>query len=116
MRDLQSDVASLPEEELLAAIKRLAVEDKSTLVHRITLSKMTQDPGTSLRTFLANLQGQAALCNYTVTCKADNRYHVFDFTNEIIEDNLVSGISDPEILSDLLGGPKTDRTLDETVS
>ncbi|KAJ8310667.1 hypothetical protein KUTeg_012532 [Tegillarca granosa] len=33
-----------------------------------------------------------------------------------LADNLVRGIADPEILSDLLGDPKTDRTLEETVS
>ena len=116
MRDLQSDVATMPERELLAAIKRLAVKDESTLVHRITLSKMTQAPGTGIRTFLANLRGQAALCNYTATCKVENCDHTFDFSNEIIKDNLVRGIADPEILSDLLGDPKTDRSLEETVS
>ncbi len=33
-----------------------------------------------------------------------------------LKDNLVWGIADPEIMSDLLGDPKTNRTLDETVA
>ena len=41
---------------------------------------------------------------------------VFDYSEEIIKDNLVRGIADPEIMSDLLGDPKTYRTLDETVT
>ena len=59
MRDLQQDVSAMAEPDLLAAIKRLAVNEESTLVHRIKLSKMTQAPGTPIRTFLASLRGQA---------------------------------------------------------
>ena len=41
MRDLQDDVSAMKEEDFMAAIRRLAVQDESTLVHRIRLSKMT---------------------------------------------------------------------------
>ena len=115
MRDLRQDVATMAEEDLLAAIKRLAVKDESILVHRIKLNKMTQSPGTGVRTFLANLRGQASLCQYKSTCKEAGCTHVFDYSDEIIKDNLVRGIADPEIMSDLLGDPKTDRTLEEIV-
>ncbi|XP_052760759.1 uncharacterized protein LOC128203366 [Mya arenaria] len=116
MRDIQGDVANMAEADLLGAIKRLAVKDESTLVHRIKLNRMTQSPGTGIRTFLASLRGQASLCQYKATCKEPGCAHVFDFSDEIIKDNLVRGIADPEIMSDLLGDPKTDRTLEETVS
>ena len=42
--------------------------------------------------------------------------HVFDYGEKIIKNNLVRGIADPEIMFDLLGDPKTDRTLEETVT
>ena len=116
MRDVQDDVASMPEDDLLNAIKRLAVKEESTLVHRIKLGKMTQAPGMPIRTFLANLRGQAALCQYVATCKENNCAHTFDYSTEIIKDNLIRGIADPEILSDILGDPKTDRTLEQTVA
>ena len=116
MRDLQEDVSKMAELDLLAAIKRLAVKEESTLVHRIRLSKLTQAPGTPIRTFLATLRGQASLCKYTAKCKQPNCDHTFDYSDEIIRDNLIRGIADPEIMSDLLGDPKTDRTLDETVA
>ena len=64
-RDLQTDVASMSEDDLLAAIQRQAVKQESTLVHRIKLGRMTQAPGTPIRTFLAALKEQAALCKYT---------------------------------------------------
>ena len=76
---------------------------------------MTQSPGTGIRTFVASLWGQAALCQYVVPCTEPGCIHEFDFSEEIINDNLVRGIAEPEIMSDLLGDPKTDRTLEETV-
>ena len=62
MRNTHSDVATMAEKKILSAIKRIAVKDASTLVHRIKLSKMTQAPGTGIRTFPARLRGQASLC------------------------------------------------------
>ena len=116
MRDVQDDVSGMAEADLLAAIKRLAVKEESTLVHRIKLSKLTQAPGTPIRTFLAALRGQASLCQFTATCKQQGCDHVYNYSDEIIRDNLIRGIADPEILSDLLGDPKTDRTLEQTVT
>ena len=84
MRDHQGDVAAMPESDLLAAIKRLAVKEESTLVHRIRLGKMTQAPGMPIRTFLANLKGQASLCQYVATCKEQSCDHEYDFSTEII--------------------------------
>ena len=79
------------------------------------LSKLTQAPGTPIRTFLATLKGQAALCKFTANCKEQGCNHQYDYSAEIIRDNLIRGIADPEILADVLGDPKTDRTLEETV-
>ena len=115
MRDLQADVSSMPETDLLAAIKRLAVKQESTLVHRMRLSKMIQAPGTPIRTFLAALKGQAALCQYTTTCKSTGCGEQCDYSSDIIRDNLVRGIADPEILSDVLGDSNTARTLEQMV-
>ncbi|KAK6182640.1 hypothetical protein SNE40_010280 [Patella caerulea] len=106
----------MPESELLNAIKRLAVKEESTLVHRLKMNRIVQSPATGIRTCLASLRGQAALCQYKAMCKEPGCAHVFDYSEEIIKDNLIRGIADPEILSDLLGDSKTDRTLDETVS
>ena len=107
MRDLRQDVATMAEEDLLAGTKKLAVKDESILVHRIKLNKMTQSPGTGFQTFLANLRGQASLCQHKATCKELGCTHVFDYSDEIIKDNLIRGIADPEIMSDLLGDPKS---------
>ena len=116
MRDTRQDVSLMPEADLLSTIKRLAVRDESILVHRMKLAKMTQGPGMGIRTFLANLRGQAALCKFTVECTVPGCSHTFDYSNEIIKDNLIRGISDPDILADLLGDPRTDQSLEEVVN
>ncbi|CAC5380511.1 unnamed protein product [Mytilus coruscus] len=58
MRDLQGDVASMIETDLLNVIKRLAVKEESTLVQRIKLNRMFLSPGSNIRTCLASLRGQ----------------------------------------------------------
>ena len=116
MRDTRADVSLMPEDDLLAEIKRLSVREESILVHRMKLGRMTQTPGMGVRTFVANLRGQASLCKFTVKCSEPECTHTFDYGNEIIKDNLIRGLSDHEILADLLGDPKTDRTLEEIVS
>ena len=78
MRDTRQDVALMPETILLETIKRLAVRDESILVHRMKLARMVQGPGMGIRTFLANLRGQAALCKFTAKCTEDKCTHVFD--------------------------------------
>ena len=116
MRDLRNDVATMLENDLLAEIRRLAVREESVLVHRLRLGKMSQTPGMSIRTFLANLRGQAALCKFTAKCQKEGCDHTFDYSNEIIKDNLVRGISDPEILAEILGDPNPNKTLEELVT
>jgi hypothetical protein len=43
-------------------------------------------------------------------CKEPACDHTFDYSEEIIMDNIVRGIADSESLLDLQGVPKTDRT------
>ena len=47
----------MTEVDLMAAIKRLSVNDESKLAHRIKLCRTIQPPGTSVRTFYAQLEG-----------------------------------------------------------
>ena len=72
------------------------------------LGKMVQTPGTGIRKFLANLRGQASLCKFTAQCEEPSCSHTFDYSSEIIKDNLIRGIADPEILVDLLVDIKAD--------
>ena len=116
LRDIRGDVARMAETDLMASIRRLSVKEEGTLVHRIRLGKMVQSPGMGIRSFLATLRGQAALCNYTATCSETGCTHSYDYSEDIIKDHLIRGLADPEILSDLVGDTKTDRSLEETVA
>ena len=51
MRETRADASTMTKRDLLATIRRLAVKEESTLVHRMKLNKMTQSPGTGVRTF-----------------------------------------------------------------
>ena len=108
-----TEVAQMTEHQLTEIIKTLAVKIESKLVHRIRMGQTTQPPGSSIRNFQASLKGQSKLCQFKVqcpTCQVD-----IDYSEEVILDQLVRGIGDKEILSDLLGDTKTDRSLSEVV-
>ena len=106
-----TQISDMSEADLTAAIKTLAVKVESKLVHRIRMGQSTQTPGHSIRNFHAVLKGQAKLCQFRVTCPAPACDTVVDYSEEVIMDQLIRGINDKEILSDLLGEVQTDMTL-----
>lgn len=100
-----------PEEEVLAAIKCLAVREENAMVARVTLSNMRQDRDEPIRSFGARLRGQAGVCKFTTkcpSCETDVTY-----TDEIIRDTLIRGINDPEIQLDLLGDQNQSMSLEQ---
>ena len=108
-----TEVAEMTEANLTDAIKALAVKVESKLVHRIRMGQASQAPGTSIKIFHATLKGQSKLCQYKIKCcecQVEN-----DYSEEIILDQLIRGIDDKEILADLLGDTRTDRTLSEFI-
>ena len=120
-RDLQKAhqgvaAATMSEANPLQAIKRLAVKEESKLAHRIKMGRAIQQPGASIRTFHAHLKGLAAPCEYQTshTCGCGKTNDI-DYSDNVIQDQLVRGIADQEILADLLGDEKSDRTTKEIV-
>ena len=103
LRDFSGDITSMTEKDLLNMIERLSVRNESILVQKMKLNQITQAPGMSVKSFLAWLRGQAALCRFTVKCSVSECTNTFDHSNEIIKGNLIRRLADPEILSDLLG-------------
>ena len=71
------------EEELLAAIKRLAVTPVAISVRRSNLLSIKQDHGENVRSFYARINGKAATCAYTMTCPGNTCNLQVDFTDEI---------------------------------
>ena len=112
-----SVVASdMTEVDLLNAVKKLTVKVESILAHRIKLGKAVQAPGQSIRTFHAQLKGLASSCSYKVnsTCTCSIVQEV-DYSESVIQDQLIRGSADQDILADLLGDEKTDRSLEQIV-
>ena len=112
-RVVASDMA---EQDLLQAVKKLTVKVESVLAHRIKLGKAIQAPGQGIRTFHAQLKGLASACDYAVsfTCPC-TRVKKVDYSHSVIQDQLIRGLADQEILAELLGDEKTDRSLDQIV-
>ena len=77
------------------------------------MGQAVQPPGHSIRNFHATLKGYAKLCQYSIKCTSCDKN--IDYSDEIILDQLIRGISDKEILADLLGENKSDMKLLEVV-
>ena len=57
LRDIREDLSTKSEDELLTAIKCLAVKERGILAQRLELGKMIQTLSTGIRSFLAGLRG-----------------------------------------------------------
>ena len=99
------------EEEVLRAIKRLAVREENIMVARVALHDMRQDNDETICSFGARIHGQANVCQYNTACPSCST--TVDFTDCILQDVLARGIADNEIQLDLLGDAKQDMTLEE---
>ena len=108
-----TQIGDISEADLTAAVKTLAVKVVSKLVNRIRMGQATLSPGQSVRNFHAILKGQRNVCQLKVRC-ADCDSDM-DYSEEVIIDQLVRGINEKEILSDLLGEDESDMTLQEVV-
>ena len=106
---------SLVEEDLLKAIRRLAVQEDNTLVARFKLHGLKQDNGESIRSFSSRLRGQANICKLIVTCPKCNFAEV-DFSDQLIRDTISRGIYDEDIRIHLLSDKNQDMSLEETIA
>ena len=99
------------EEQVLKAMRALAVREENVMVARVTLHHMKQDRGEPVRAFAARLKGQAGVCKYTKACPGCN--HEVSYAEAILTDVLCRGIADNEIQMDLLGDANQDMTLEQ---
>ena len=110
-------VTNSTEQELLDAIKKLAVIPVAISVRRSDLLSIRQCDGESIRTFFARIKGKAATCAYTADCTAPTCTQSVDFTDIIVKDVLISGLAEDEIKREVLGWAGLDESsMEETVS
>ena len=61
-RSAGGSLTNQTEEEVMAAVRLLAVREESVMVARITLHEMHQDRDETIRSFGARIRGQASVC------------------------------------------------------
>ncbi len=106
-------IEGLSEQDLLAAIKALAIREENPKVARVALSRMVQDRGEPIRSFAARLRGQAEVCRFVKQCVGCEL--VSNQGEERVADQLCIGLADAEIQEDLLKNPNQEMTVEETI-
>lgn len=103
----------MTEEDVLKAMRSLAVREENPKVARVALSRMVQDRGEPVRAFAARLRGQAEVCRFTKKCSGCDI--VSDQGEERVADQLCIGLADHEIQEDLLKDPNQEMSVEETI-
>ena len=108
-----TQIASLTEAQVLNSIKSLAVIPVAIGVRRAELLGMTQDSSENARSFHAKVKGKADTCAYKVKCGCDE---FVEFTDIIVKDVFVGGLSDDDIKREVLGWTELDTsTIAQTI-
>ena len=112
------NIVSRTEDDLVTAIKRLAVIPVAISVRRSDLLAVQQCDGESVRSFFARIKGKATTCQYNVDCPGVDCNRSVDFTDIIAKDVLLlSGLAEDEVKREVLGWASLDlNTIEETVS
>ena len=106
-------LASHTEDNVLAAIRKLAVREDNTMVARFALHNMQQDADEPIRAFGARIKGQAGVCQFSVSCpKCETQV---PYTDQVLRDVVVQGLYDQEIRQDVLGDQNQDMTFEEVM-
>ena len=110
-RSAGGSLTSKSENDVLEAMRKLAVKEENVMVARVTLFEMKQDRDEPIRSFDARVRGQANVCKYTVSCPSCDEE--VNYTNQILRDALTRGVADQDIQLDLLSDTNQDMTLEE---
>ena len=85
------------EDELLEAMRKLAVRSQNTLVNVVKFLDLVQDQDESAGSFVARLKGQANICNFSVKCTSITCGLNISYTDQMVTHQLVRGLSDQSI-------------------
>jgi len=99
------------EEDVLKAIKILAVREENIMVARATLHDMHQDHDEPVRAFGARLRGQASVCNFTIECP--NCQHDVNYMEHVLCDCVTRGLVDQDIQLDIMGDRNQNMKLED---
>ena len=91
-RTTNGNLTDRPEEQLLSAIRLLAVREENVMVSRVLLHQMRQDNGEAIRGFAARVKGQAHVCEYITNCHDCEKS--ISYSDTVVRDVLILGIAD----------------------
>ena len=103
-------LTSKPKDEVIQAIRQLAVREENIMVARVTLQNMTQDRDETVRAFGARLRGQTSVCKFLLKCECDRD---INYTDSVLRDVLIRGLADSDIQLELLVNQNQNMTLEE---
>jgi len=107
-------IVSQPTSDVLSAMKSLAVIAVAVGVARADLLSMAQSREEPFRAFAARVRGKAEICAYSTKCACTR---VVDFTDCIVNDVLIAGISDLDIRREVLGMPSIlEKSVNDVIS
>ena len=69
--ELGDELYSRTEEDLLKAMKNMAVRESNPMVHRNRMRSMKQGEAEQMRNYIARLRESAIDCNFAVNCTAE---------------------------------------------
>ena len=110
-RNAGGSLTNKPIEEVMTAIRKLAVLEENAMVARVQPHNMHQDRHETVRSFGARLRGQAGIWKFNTQCP--ECHTSVNYTEHILRDVLTRGVADSEIQLDLLGDKNQDMTLEE---
>ena len=113
-RNAGGTLAGMTEEQVLTAIKRLAIREENTMVARVTLHNMRKERDEPIRMFGARVRGQASICKFQTQCT--NCEANVDYTETMLRDVLCRGLEDTEIQMDLLSDKNQDMSLEQALT
>ena len=115
MFQADSKINERTEDEILSAMKRLAVKEENTMVSRLNLHNIHQEPGEHISNFVARLKGQAELCRFEIACTAADCEEKVRYTDAMVRDTLIRNLYDQDIQREVLGLEDQDMSLDALV-
>ena len=100
MLKADAKVVDGPLSGVLEAMRRLAVIPVAVGVLRSKLLQLRQERDEPFRAFAAKVRGKAETCKFVANCKCERKV---DYTDHVIRDVLLNGISDGDIRREVLG-------------
>ena len=103
----EPEFLKLDEEKNLAIIEKLVTKLTNPTVHRLSFANLNQSTGESINSYIIRLKETAKDCSFSCpNCS-------FDMTNDHVKDQLIRGIANPSLQTDILAKASTLKSLED---